>query len=422
MTVFKKIIIPLLVLVLLFSLSFPVQAAESTDQLVRQLINYFHHYQADARLDYQLILEEIRQQDPALAATWENILQFWTGMYDDMAFPTGVLPDGLPEDDSLCIIVMGYYLKSNGTMRDELYDRLKVVLASAEKYPNAYIICTGGGTASEKKNVTEAGQMAKWLRNKGIDKSRIIVEDDARSTIQNAIYSCRLLYTHYPQIKSLAVITSDYHIYRSCLYVHTQSALYAYEKGIEPMKVVANASCRVKPDEGKDIDRQVEGVGMLTGLDVVDMSRPKLTKLTEIKISGATEYALHSHPNLTVTAVYSNGRTRDVTSEADLSGYDFSRSGFQTVTASYTEGSTQVSAEFDIYVVPPETVPIEAAETEPDLPTVPSVVATQEPDQPLTLPVCITAVCTVLLALLLHLKKRQARKRRRRPKPIIKLD
>jgi hypothetical protein len=422
MTVFKKLIVPLLVLVLLFSLTFPVQAAENTDQLVRKLINYFHYYQGEAQLDYQLLLEEIRQQDPALAATWENILQFWTGMYDDMAFPTGVLPDGLPQDDSLCIVVMGYYLKSDGTMRDELYERLRVALESAEKYPNSYIMCTGGGTAANDNDITEASQMAKWLRKKGIDKSRIIVEDNAKSTIQNATYGCKLLYTHYPQIKNLAVVTSDYHIYRSCFYVHTQSALYAYEEGIEPMKVVANASCRVNPNAEKDVDRQVEGIGMLTGLDVVDMSKPKLTRLTEIKIAGATEYALHGQPNLTVTAVYSSGHTRDVTAQATLAGYDFSRSGFQTVTASYTEGSTQVSAEFDIYVVPPETVPIEAAETEPDLPTVPSVAVIPEPELSLTMPVCLAAVCIVLLLFLLYLKARRAKKRRRRPKPVIKLD
>ena len=181
MTVFKKLIVPLLVLALLFSLTFPVQAAENTDQLVRKLINYFHYYQGEAQLDYQLLLEEIRQQDPALAATWKNILQFWTGMYDDMAFPTGVLPDGLPQDDSLCIVVMGYYLKSDGTMRDELYERLRVALESAEKYPNSYIMCTGGGTAANDNDITEASQMAKWLRKKGIDKSRIIVEDNAKS-------------------------------------------------------------------------------------------------------------------------------------------------------------------------------------------------------------------------------------------------
>ena len=422
MTTFKKITSLLLVAVLLFSLSLPVQAAENTDQLVRKLINYFHYYQGDAQMDYRLLLAEIEQQDPALAATWADILQFWTAMYDGMEFPTGVLPDGLPQDDSLCIIVMGYQLNPDGTMRDELYDRLRVVLESAEKYPNAYILCTGGGTASQKKTVTEAGQMAKWLQKKGISKSRIITETAAKSTIQNAIYGCKLLYTKYPQVKSLAVISSDYHVYRSCLYLHTQSALYAYEEDIEPLKVVANASCRINPDAEQDIDLQVEGMGILTGLSVTKMSRPKLTKLTEIRISGATEYALQGRLNLTVTAVYSNGDTRDVTLDASFSGYDFSKSGFQTVTASYTEGTAQMSAEFDIYVIPPDAPPEEPTEASPDVPSAPSDEISPAPERSLIEPISFSAVCIVLLFLLLHLRAKRARKRRRRPRPVIKLD
>ena len=58
----------------------------------------------------------------------------------------------------------------------ELADRLNVALASAEKYPNAYILCTGGGTASKNAKVTEAGQMAQWLTDRGISQERIITE------------------------------------------------------------------------------------------------------------------------------------------------------------------------------------------------------------------------------------------------------
>lgn len=270
MTIIKRSTAFALALALLFSLGVTAQAAEeSTDELVRKLINYFQYYQGDAALDHELILTEIEQQDPALAQTWENILEFWTALNEDMEFHPDVLPDGLPEDDSLCIVVMGYYLESDGGMRDELYDRLKVTLKSAQKYPNAYILCTGGGTASEDDHVTEAGQMAKWLIRQGIDSERIIVEDNALSTIQNATYGCKLLYRDYPQVKSIAVITSDYHIYRSCLYFHVQAALDACEAGTEPMKVVSNATCRINPDASKDLETQVEGVGMLTGLDDV---------------------------------------------------------------------------------------------------------------------------------------------------------
>lgn len=420
MTVIKKITALLLVLVLLLPAFSPARAAEeSTDDLVRSLINYFHYYQGDAQLDFELILDQIEKQDPALAATWVNILEFWTGVNDDMEFHSDVLPDGLPEDDSLCIVVMGYYLKSDGSMRDELYQRMWVTLESAQKYPNAYIMCTGGGTASNSSKVTEAGQMAKWLKKKGIDPDRIIVEEQALSTIQNATYGCRLLYQEYPQIKSLAIITSDYHIYRSCLYFHTQAALEAYEAGIEPMKVVSNATCRVNPGASRDVDRQVEGVGMLTDLDVVDMPKPTLSHLDKITVAGQTEYALGGELNLTVTAHYSSGHTRDVTADAILSGFDFAVPGFQTVTVSY-DGAEAVL--FDVYVIPPETQP---PQPPTEAPTEPEATIPPEPEEPANelSPVLLVAVgCVALLAILLYLKARRARKRRRRPKPTIKLD
>ena len=58
------------------------------------------------------------------------------------------LPDGLPEDDTLCLVALGFHLNSDGTMREELIERLKVLLAESRKYPNAVIVCTGGPTAA----------------------------------------------------------------------------------------------------------------------------------------------------------------------------------------------------------------------------------------------------------------------------------
>ena len=108
MTIFRKLTALLLVLLLL-PIGLNAQAAqESTDDLVRQLINYFHHYQEDARLDCELILEQIDAQDPELAATWVNILDFWSRVNGDMEFHSGVLPDGLPEDDNHSDIRLGH--------------------------------------------------------------------------------------------------------------------------------------------------------------------------------------------------------------------------------------------------------------------------------------------------------------------------
>ena len=422
---FKKTILLILMLSLLLSLPVNARAAqESTDELIRSIINYFQYYQWDAETDYELLLSKMEQQDPALAQTWSSILDFWIRLNRDMEVHNQVLPDGLPEDDSLCIAVMGYYLKSDGSMRDELYERLHVTLASAEKYPNAYILCTGGGTASENGNVTEAGQMAKWLIRQGISEDRIIVEKQAHSTIQNAQYGCELLYRDYPQVKSLAVITSDYHIFRSCLYFNTQAAMDAYGLNTEPMKVLASATCRINPNAPSDIETQVEGMSILTNLDVEDLDKPSLSRLERIDVDGTTTYNPGEELDLIVSAVYSSGYSREVTGDITYSGFDFEKTGTQTVTVTYREGDISKTAAIDIEVLPPSTeapmnpLPGETAPTE----TVPPSETPEESPAGMALPLLIAGVCAALLVVLLLLKSRQAKKRRRRPRPTMKLD
>lgn len=414
----KKIISCILVLGLLLSIPVSVNAqSRRSDELITGIINYFQYYQGAARRDYDHLLEQLSAEDPALGTLWTGILDFWIHLNEDMDVRQSVLPDGLPEDDSLCIAVMGYYLKSDGSMRDELYARLKVALASAEKYPNAYILCTGGGSGK-----TEAGQMSNWLIKQGISKDRIIVENKATSTIENAKYGCAMLYRDYPQVKYLAVITSDYHIYRSSLYFNTQSALDAYELGREPMKVLAAATCRINPNAPSDIDTQVEGMCILTQLEALDLPKPELAELEAIRITGTEECMAGSEPELFVSAEYSNGYTREITPDVTFSGLDFGASGIQTVTASYEEGGIHKTASMEIRFLPaPESATEVLAEPSASEETLPPAVEEVPNESSIMLPVAIFLSCGVLLCILLLMKKQQAKKRRR-PKPTIKLD
>ena len=157
-------------------------------------------------------------------------------MYND------VLPDGLPDTDELCIVVLGFQLNPDGSMRDELINRLNVALRSAEKYPNAYIVCTGGDTASGNASATEAGEMAKWLEEHGVDEGRIIVEDSSLTTAQNAIYTYDILVSEYPSVRYLAIVSSDYHIATGELLFSAESVLKAPVPGEEKLNVVSNAS------------------------------------------------------------------------------------------------------------------------------------------------------------------------------------
>ena len=169
MKITRKLITLLLALVLVFSMLPAVHAAgnQNTTALLQQLIRYYLYYQDDAQTDIARVLAELSEIDEAQAETWKKIMDFWSYANDGMEIPTDVLPDGLPEDDSLCIVVLGYALGPYGGIKPELTGRLEVALESAEKYPNAYILCTGGATASRTNKKTEAGQMAGKTRNRG---------------------------------------------------------------------------------------------------------------------------------------------------------------------------------------------------------------------------------------------------------------
>ena len=178
-------------------------------------------------------MEELASADPALAEKWGWIMDLW----ETPVSVNEALPDDLPADDTLCLVALGFQLNPDGTMRDELIERLKVLLAASEKYPQAVIVCTGGGTAADDPTATEAGKMAEWLHEQGVDPSRIYVEDKSITTAQNAIFTFDILEEHCPQVAQIAIISSDYHIATGALLFGAEAILRD-----SPVTVVSNAA------------------------------------------------------------------------------------------------------------------------------------------------------------------------------------
>ena len=218
-------------------------AKERTSQdIIEEMAVYYATYGEDASEKVTALLSELREKDAKAADEWEEIMTLWKDVNADLPLNYDVLPDGLPKTDELCLVALGFQLKPDGTMKDELIERLKVVLKSAKKYPNALIVCTGGGTASENPEATEAGKMAEWLIEKGIAKDRVIVEDKSITTAQNAIYTCQILQESYPQVKQVAILSSDYHIATGTLLFDAESILLSDESGNKPYEIVSNAA------------------------------------------------------------------------------------------------------------------------------------------------------------------------------------
>jgi uncharacterized SAM-binding protein YcdF (DUF218 family) len=188
------------------------------------------------------LLKELSFMDACTGTRWKSITDIWKSPKLGKPLNYNVLPDGLPNTDELCIVVLGFQLNPDGSMKDELIERLKVALNSAKKYPKAYIVCTGGGTAAKNESATEAGEMAKWLAKKGVDKKRIIVEDNSITTAQNALFTYDILTSRYTSVKKLAIVSSDYHIATGELLFKAESILRANAPGNEKLEVVSNAA------------------------------------------------------------------------------------------------------------------------------------------------------------------------------------
>ncbi len=228
----NNLIVFIIVLCTAVTIMFPALAEETPDIVQSQIERIVVSYAANGARDGEA-LSALVSLNPSLGEKWTRIMDLW----ETPVTVNGELPDGLPEDDSLCLVGLGFQLNPDGTMRTELIERLKVMLASSEKYPNAIIVCTGGGTAADNPTATEAGRMAEWLEAQGVDPSRLIVEDHSLTTAQNAVFTFAILSERYPQVKQIAIISSDYHIATGILLFGAEAILR--DSGTE---VVSNAS------------------------------------------------------------------------------------------------------------------------------------------------------------------------------------
>ena len=183
-------------------------------------------------------LKAFREANPADASDMEELLSFWDETNKNGFVSMDRLPEGLPKNDSLCIVILGFALNPDGSMREELIHRLKTGLSAAAQYPEAYVLVTGGGTAGNNRNATEADAMAKWLKEQGLSEERIIIENRSLTTAENAVFSERILTEKYPQVTDVAIVTCDYHIPLGCQLFDARF-IFAGSKA----RVTANAAC-----------------------------------------------------------------------------------------------------------------------------------------------------------------------------------
>lgn len=330
----------------IFSISQPQKdLKESVKTLGGNLILYYRDHRDKAQTDIYRLLQKIKAINETEKIYWDLVIKYWSFVTNKLTVNVDVVPSDLPQDNSMCIVVLGYQLNPDGSMRSELIKRLEIALKVANKYTKSYIAVSGGPTGSHSRK-TEGGEMGKWLIEKGIEKERVIIDEKAMSTVANARNVYRILSTQYPHINKIVMVTSDYHIKRGCLLYNTQLLMGHYEQGGPTMEIISNAACYTGKGQESDslLASSCAGVAGVT-----IQGSNKLSKLEYLSVSSEYYYSVGDTPKFNVLSNYDTKFQRDVTEYAVVGPYDNTKPGVQTVTVSYEENNIRNEEKKDIY-------------------------------------------------------------------------
>lgn len=95
-----------------------------------------------------------------------------------------------------------------------LRERLDAALEYLEEHPDAYCVVSGGKGTGE--DISEAECMYRYLTAKGIDGTRIFMEDASTTTRENLEFSLAVIRENQLS-EEIAIVTSEYHQYRAGL-------------------------------------------------------------------------------------------------------------------------------------------------------------------------------------------------------------
>ena len=108
------------------------------------------------------------------------------------------------------IVILGKRLNNDGSMTNELIKRLDLGLNLLNEDIDYIAVC--GGIANKIAGVAEATLMSKYLLDKGIDESKIIIENKSKTTLSNATRLKKIL--KGKSIDNLYLVSTKYHFER----------------------------------------------------------------------------------------------------------------------------------------------------------------------------------------------------------------
>jgi uncharacterized SAM-binding protein YcdF (DUF218 family) len=108
------------------------------------------------------------------------------------------------------IIVLGHPADSDGNPTPEQLARVTEGVREYELGVAPRLILTGGAV---RNHFVEAQVMARTAEAQGIPKSAILLEPEAKNTMENACYATRIMKAH--GLRSAEVVSSAYHLPRA---------------------------------------------------------------------------------------------------------------------------------------------------------------------------------------------------------------
>lgn len=319
-------------------------APQEVKDLEAKIISF---YEKGYRADIIKSLADLKEISPEYYDIMNSIINYWDWIETDMVENIGVAPDGIQNPAKHAFIVLGFALKSDGTMEDELIGRLEVAKASAEKYPESYVLVTGG---VEKNGWTEGQRMHDWLVANGIAEERIIVEKKAPDTAGNATNSFNMLYKDY-DVDSVSLITSQYHLKRGSILYYAESLYKAKELGVEPIKFIgeANAGWYRADKTSESMMLKAMSLRSIVRVPRVDIEGTQ-TVMQEIEVTGKTEYIQGEDLEITVKSIDSKGYNVDLTPYCQVEGFDSNGIGKEVLMVTYTQNGTTYQAKFVVNI------------------------------------------------------------------------
>lgn len=113
-----------------------------------------------------------------------------------------------PSEGADYVLVLGAQVKGTN-LTYALERRLDAAYVYLEDNPDTMVILSGGKGPGE--DVTEAYAMAEYLKKKGIDENRMLLEEQSANTYENINYSKELMEN---LDASVVLVTNHFHVYR----------------------------------------------------------------------------------------------------------------------------------------------------------------------------------------------------------------